>query len=67
MSGKKTLAQRVKEHPVISAASAIGIVVAAIGSVMTATGQGAQAGVLIRDAESLELLASVDTTRARPH
>ena len=30
-------------------------------SVMTATGRGAQAGVLIRDAESLELLVSVDT------
>ena len=30
-------------------------------SVMTATGRGAQAGVLIRDAESLELLAAVDT------
>ncbi|KAB0682561.1 heavy metal translocating P-type ATPase [Aureimonas leprariae] len=30
-------------------------------SIMTATGRGAQAGVLIRDAEALERLASVDT------
>jgi P-type Cu+ transporter len=30
-------------------------------SIMTATGRGAQAGVLVKTAESLELLASVDT------
>ena len=30
-------------------------------SIMTATGRGAQAGVLIRDAEALETLARVDT------
>ena len=30
-------------------------------SIMTATGRGAQAGVLIRDAEALETLAEVDT------
>ena len=30
-------------------------------SIMTATGRGAQAGVLIRDAEALERLAAVDT------
>ena len=30
-------------------------------SIMTATGRGAQAGVLIRDAEALETLAKVDT------
>jgi Cu+-exporting ATPase len=30
-------------------------------SIMTATGRGAQAGVLIRDAEALETLAGVDT------
>src|SRR5690625_1278484 len=30
-------------------------------SVMTATGRGAQAGVLIRDAEALEIFAEVDT------
>jgi P-type Cu+ transporter len=30
-------------------------------SIMTATGRGAQAGILIRDAEALERLASVDT------
>src|SRR5690606_32641469 len=30
-------------------------------SIMTSTGRGAQAGVLIRDAEALERLAAVDT------
>src|SRR5699024_6789057 len=30
-------------------------------SVMTATGRGAQAGVLIRDAEALETFAKIDT------